>query len=116
MTSMQRTYHTITKVFPDNCRATANLDGYDIILWNNGLQSQEVKDWSYRRYSKCSSRSINNRSIKKIKQAKHTGTKLHMVDTLPGVTIEQAKVKNPNQSLPITCKVKMSAGGTKLKK
>ena len=32
-----------TKVFPDNCRATANLDGYDIILWNNGLQSQEVK-------------------------------------------------------------------------
>jgi len=32
-----------TKVFPDNCRATARLDGYDIILWNNGLQSQEVK-------------------------------------------------------------------------
>tara|TARA_R100001463_G_scaffold15433_1_gene40361 strand:+ start:239 stop:811 length:573 start_codon:yes stop_codon:yes gene_type:complete len=32
-----------TKVFPDNCRATANLGGYDIILWNNGLQSQEVK-------------------------------------------------------------------------
>ncbi len=32
-----------TKVFPDNCRATVNLDGYDIILWNNGLQSQEVK-------------------------------------------------------------------------
>ena len=48
--------------------------------------------------------------------AKHTGTKLHMVETLPGVTIEQAKVKNPNHSLPITCKVKMSAGGTKLKK
>lgn len=32
-----------TKVFPDNCRAVANLDGYDIILWNNGLMSQEVK-------------------------------------------------------------------------
>ena len=32
-----------TKVFPDNCRATANLGGYDIILWNNGLQSQDVK-------------------------------------------------------------------------
>lgn len=32
-----------TKVFPDNCRATANLGGYDIILWNNGLMSQEVK-------------------------------------------------------------------------
>ena len=32
-----------TKVFPDNCRATANLDGYDIILWNNGLMAQEVK-------------------------------------------------------------------------
>ncbi len=32
-----------TKVFPDNCRATARLDGYDIILWNNGLQSQDVK-------------------------------------------------------------------------
>ena len=47
--------------------------------------------------------------------AKNTGTKLHMVETLPGVTIQQAKVKNPNQSLPITCKVKKSAGGTKLK-
>tara|TARA_B100001996_G_scaffold329943_1_gene277865 strand:- start:1941 stop:2090 length:150 start_codon:yes stop_codon:yes gene_type:complete len=47
--------------------------------------------------------------------AKNTGTKLQMVETLPGVTIKQAKVKNPNQSLPITCKVKMSAGGTKLK-
>tara|TARA_R110002020_G_scaffold392904_1_gene603218 strand:- start:144 stop:734 length:591 start_codon:yes stop_codon:yes gene_type:complete len=32
-----------TKVFPDNCRATARLDGYDIILWNNGLMAQEVK-------------------------------------------------------------------------
>ncbi len=32
-----------TKVFPDNCRATANLGGYDIILWNNGLMAQEVK-------------------------------------------------------------------------
>ena len=32
-----------TKVFPDNCGATARLDGYDIILWNNGLMAQEVK-------------------------------------------------------------------------
>ena len=32
-----------TKVFPNNCRATASLGGYDIILWNNGLQSQSVK-------------------------------------------------------------------------
>lgn len=32
-----------TKIFPDNCRATANLGGYNIILWNNGLQSQSVK-------------------------------------------------------------------------
>jgi len=44
-----------------------------------------------------------------------TGLKLKMVETIPGVTIKQEKVKNPNQSLPITCKVKMSQGGTKLK-
>lgn len=29
--------------------------------------------------------------------------------------IKQAKVTNPNQSMPITAKVKMSQGGTKLK-
>ena len=33
----------------------------------------------------------------------------------PGVNIKPPKVKNPNQSLPITCKVKMSQGGTKNK-
>lgn len=38
-----------------------------------------------------------------------------MKDTLPGVTIKQAKIKNPNQSLPITAKVKQSQGGSKLK-
>ena len=43
-----------------------------------------------------------------------TGIKLKMVDTIPGVTIKQAKVKNPNQSLPITAKVKQSQGGSKL--
>ena len=32
-----------------------------------------------------------------------------------GVNIEQAKVANPNQSMPITQKVKMGSGGTKLK-
>jgi|TARA_B100001094_G_scaffold326670_1_gene383285 hypothetical protein len=32
-----------------------------------------------------------------------------------GVEIEQAKVANPNQSMPITAKVKMSQSGTKLK-
>ena len=43
--------------------------------------------------------------------------KLTMHDTpTPGVNIKPPKVKNPNQSLPITCKVKMSQGGTKLKK
>jgi len=44
-----------------------------------------------------------------------TGIKLVMKDTLPGVTIKQAKIKNPNQSLPITAKVKQSQGGSKLK-
>ena len=45
------------------------------------------------------------------------GLKLTMHDTpTPGVNIKPPKVKNPNQSLPITCKVKMSQGGTKLKK
>jgi|TARA_B110000438_G_C15489003_1_gene510626 hypothetical protein len=29
--------------------------------------------------------------------------------------IKQAKVTNPNQSMPITQKVKMGSGGTKLK-
>jgi len=44
------------------------------------------------------------------------GLKLTMHDTpTPGVNIKPPKVKNPNQSLPITCKVKMSQGGTKLK-
>ncbi len=43
------------------------------------------------------------------------GWKIKMVDTIPGVTIKQQKVKNPNQSLPITCKVKHSQGGTKNK-
>ena len=32
-----------------------------------------------------------------------------------GLDIEQAKVANPNQSMPITQKVKMGSGGTKLK-
>jgi hypothetical protein len=32
-----------------------------------------------------------------------------------GVNIEQAKVANPNQCMPITQKVKMGSGGTKLK-
>ena len=45
------------------------------------------------------------------------GLKLTMHDTpTPGVNIKPPKVKNHNQSLPITCKVKMSQGGTKLKK
>ena len=38
-----------------------------------------------------------------------------MKDTIPGITIKQAKVKNPNQSMPITAKVKRSSGGSKLK-
>jgi|TARA_R110000796_G_scaffold97866_2_gene205140 hypothetical protein len=32
-----------------------------------------------------------------------------------GLNIEQVKVENPNQSLPITARVKRSQGGTKLK-
>ncbi len=32
-----------------------------------------------------------------------------------GLDIEQAKVTNPNQSMPITQKVKMGSRGTKLK-
>ena len=44
------------------------------------------------------------------------GLKLTMHDTpTPGVNIKPPKVKNPNQSLPITCKVKESQSGTKLK-
>ena len=44
------------------------------------------------------------------------GLKLTMHDdTIPGVDIKQEKVKNPNQSLPITAKVKQSQGGSKLK-
>ena len=39
--------------------------------------------------------------------------KMHDTPTL-GVNIKPPKVKNPNQSLPITCKVKKSQGGTKL--
>ena len=38
-----------------------------------------------------------------------------MQSNLPGVDIQQAPVKNPNQSMPITAKVKMSTAGTKLK-
>ena len=44
-----------------------------------------------------------------------TGLKLKMVDTIPGVDIKQEKVKNPNQAMPITAKVKQSLGGSKLK-
>jgi len=44
-----------------------------------------------------------------------TGIKLTMYDTIPGVDIKQEKIKNPNQSMPITAKVKQSAGGSKLK-
>ena len=44
-----------------------------------------------------------------------TGLKLKMVDTIPGVTIKQEKVKNPNQSMPITAKAKQGSHGTKLK-
>ena len=44
------------------------------------------------------------------------GLKITMHDTpVIGVNIKPPKVKNPNQSLPITCKVKMSQGGTKNK-
>tara|TARA_Y200000002_G_scaffold186923_1_gene154297 strand:- start:2 stop:145 length:144 start_codon:yes stop_codon:yes gene_type:complete len=44
-----------------------------------------------------------------------TGLKLRTSNVMPGVDIQQAKVKNPNQSMPITAKVKMSTVGTKLK-
>jgi len=44
-----------------------------------------------------------------------TGLKLKMVETIPNVTIRQEKVKNPNQSLPITCKVQKSLGRNKSK-
>ncbi len=44
-----------------------------------------------------------------------TGLKLKMADTIPGVTIKQQKVKNPNQSMPITAKAKQSSNGSKLK-
>ena len=44
-----------------------------------------------------------------------TGEKLKMVETIPNVTIRQEKVKNPNQSMPITAKVKQSSNGSKLK-
>jgi len=43
------------------------------------------------------------------------GLKITMQETIPGVEIKPAKVKNPNQSMPITAKVKMSTAGTKLK-
>jgi|TARA_X000001382_G_scaffold123770_1_gene107820 hypothetical protein len=43
------------------------------------------------------------------------GLKITMQNTLPGVDVQQAQVKNPNQSMPITAKVKMSTAGTKLK-
>ena len=41
--------------------------------------------------------------------------KLKMVETIPNVTIRQQKVENPNQSLPITCKVQKSLGRNKSK-
>ena len=41
--------------------------------------------------------------------------KLKMQYTIPDLNIEQGKVKNVNQSMPITQKVKVSQGGTKLK-
>ncbi len=44
-----------------------------------------------------------------------TGIKLKMVETIPNVTIKQQKVKNPNQSMPITAKAKQGSHGTKLK-
>ena len=44
-----------------------------------------------------------------------TGIKLDIFDTIPGVDIKQEKVKNPNQSLPITCKVQKSLGRNKSK-
>ena len=44
------------------------------------------------------------------------GLKLtNLQDVIPGVTIKPAKVKNPNQSLPITCKVQKSLGRNKSK-
>jgi hypothetical protein len=43
------------------------------------------------------------------------GLKLTMQDTIPGVEIKPAKVKNVDQSTPITAKVKMGGSGTKLK-
>ncbi len=44
-----------------------------------------------------------------------TGIKLKMVETIPNVTIKQQRVKNPNQSMPITAKAKQGSHGTKLK-
>jgi len=41
--------------------------------------------------------------------------KIKIKDTIPGITIKQAKVKNPNQSMPITAKAKQSSNGSKLK-
>ena len=44
------------------------------------------------------------------------GVKLDMHDTpVTGVNIQPRKVKNPNQAMPITAKVKQSLGGSKLK-
>jgi len=44
------------------------------------------------------------------------GLKLTVHDTpVTGVNIKPPKVKNLNQSKPITCKVKESQSGTKLK-
>jgi|TARA_R110000744_G_C19267445_1_gene552074 hypothetical protein len=43
------------------------------------------------------------------------GLKLTMEDTIPGIEIKPAKVKNIDQSMPITAKVKMGSAGTKLK-
>jgi hypothetical protein len=40
---------------------------------------------------------------------------LRMQDNVPGIRIEQAKVKNPNQSMPVTAKAKMAIRGTQLK-
>jgi len=40
---------------------------------------------------------------------------LRMQDNIPGIRIEQARVKNPNQSMPVTAKAKMGIRGTQLK-
>jgi len=41
--------------------------------------------------------------------------KISLYDTLPGVTVEPTKAENQNMNLPITCKVKKSSKGSKMK-